>query len=147
MKLEVPQRMPAPERGPSGVQVMCAGNMCSQCSPLFCHFCEIRYRRGASGVRKTHSVRKKGSWCTRRVFKYTRCKNRLLRYGREIRCKKRASGVPNASSKARNILLLHRTHFQRPAEQPTPQTVKGLLVYRTHLRKRKKQPPLEGEQI
>ena len=115
MKLEVPQRMPAPERGPSGVQVMCAGNMCSQCSPLFCHFCEIRYRRGASGVRKTHSVRKKGSWCTRRVFKYTRCKKQAspVRKGNSVQktgfwctecifeSTKHPPATPNAFSKAR----------------------------------------------
>ena len=33
-------------------------------------------------------------------------------------------------------LLLHRTHFQRPAEQPTPQTVDSLLWYATHFQRR-----------
>ena len=40
-------------------------------------------------------------------------KNRLLRYGRDIRCAKQPSLVRDAS--------------QRPAEQPTPQTVDSLL--------------------
>ena len=33
-------------------------------------------------------------------------------------------------------LLLHRTHFQRRAEQPTPQTVGSLLWYATHFQRR-----------
>ena len=70
-------------------------------------------------------------------------KNRLLRYGRDIRCQKQAPVVRGASSKA--------------AEQPTPQTVdsllpagrifrgvpcqKQLLPHRTHLQCAKR-PPL-----
>ena len=42
--------------------------------------CGIRYRRGPSTVRNTHSVLKKASWGTRRIF-------------RGIRCKKQASTV------------------------------------------------------
>ena len=34
----------------------------------------IRYRRGASGVRNMRAVQKTSFWCTRRVFKGTRCK-------------------------------------------------------------------------
>ena len=67
-------------------------------------------------------------------------KNRLLLYGREIRCKKQASPVPDASSKARNCFLLHRTHLQK-REQPTPQTMNSFLRYATHLRRYQKQPP------
>ena len=42
--------------------------------------CGIQYRRGPSTVRNTHSVLKKVSWGTRRIF-------------RGIRCKKQASTV------------------------------------------------------
>ena len=113
VKFEVPQRMPAPERGPSGVQVKCAGNMYSQCSPLFCRFAkfgtgegplvygiDIRCEKRAPGVREAFS-------------KALGAKNRLLRYRMEIRCKKRPSGVPDASSKARSSLLPHRTHLRK----------------------------------
>ena len=58
-------------------------------------------------------------------------KNRLFRYGRDIRCQKQPSLVRDAS--------------QRPAEQPTPQTVDSLLPHRTHLQCAKR-PPLGGEQ-
>ena len=87
--------------------------MCSQCLPSFMSFCEIRYRRGASGVRNMHSVQKAGSWCTRGVFKGTRCK-------------KQASTVPKGNSVLKKgfwctevifgtgeSLLLHRTQLQK----------------------------------
>ena len=38
---------------------------------------------------------------------------------------------------AQNSLLWYATRFQRPAEQPTPQTVDSLLLHRMHFRKRK----------
>ena len=66
----------------------------------------IRYRRGPPMVRNMRAVLKKASWGTRRII-----------WG--IRCKKQAPVVRDAS--------------QRPAEQPTPQTVDSLLPHRTHL--------------
>ena len=35
-----------------------------------------------------------------------------------------------------NALLRYATHFQRPAKQPTPQTVDSLLGYATHFQRR-----------
>ena len=105
-----------------------------------------------------------------------RTKNRLLRYGMSIRCKKRPPGVRDASSEAFGVknrrfwygrdiqcakkascvvrdafgdkkgLLGYAMHFQRPAEQPTPQTVDSLLPQRQPLQCAKR-PPLGGEQI
>ena len=40
-----------------------------------------------------------------------------------------------------NGLLVYRTHLQRCAKQPTPQTVDSLLPHRTHLQCAKR-PPL-----
>ena len=40
-----------------------------------------------------------------------------------------------------NALLRYAMHLQRPAEQPTPQTVDSLLPHRTHLQCAKR-PPL-----
>ena len=37
---------------------------------------------------------------------------------------------------AKNSLLWYATHLQRPAEQPTPQTVDSLLPHRTHFQRR-----------
>ena len=56
-------------------------------------------------------------------------KNRRFRYGRDIRCKKQAPMVRDASSKARRTAPAAPNAFQRPAEQPTPQTVDSLLGY------------------
>ena len=56
--------------------------------------------------------------------------NRLLRYGICVPCSKRLPGVRDESSEAfgvKNRLLWYATHLQRPAEQPTPQTVDSLL--------------------
>ena len=58
-----------------GFVVLAAGN-----ALLLSAVCGIRYRRGPSTVRNTHSVLKTGSWGTRRIF-------------RGIRCKKQASTV------------------------------------------------------
>ena len=46
---------------------------------------------------------------------------------------------------AKNSLLWYATNIQRPAEQPTPQTVDSLLPHRTHLQCAKR-PPLGCEQ-
>lgn len=50
-------------------------------------------------------------------------------YGTEYACR------------AQKGFLGYATHFQRPAEQPTPQTVDSLLPHRTHLQCAKR-PPL-----
>ena len=72
-------------------------------------------------------------------------KNRLLRYGRDIRCAKQASVVRDAFSKARRTAPATLNDFQRPAKQPTPQTVDSLLPHRTHLQCAKR-PTLGGYQ-
>ena len=77
-------------------------------------FCEIRYRRGASGVRNMHSVQKAGSWCTRGVFKGTRCK-------------KQASTVPKGNSVLKKGFWCTEVIFG---------TGESLLVHRTQLQKR-----------
>ena len=68
-------------------------------------FRSIRCAKQASTVRKRYSVPKTASSGTRRIFKG-----------------------------ALNGILSHRTHLQRPAEQPTPQTVDSLLPHWTHFR-------------
>ncbi len=86
--------------------------------------------------------------------------NRLLRYGICVPCSKRLPGVRDAFSEAfgvKNRLLCteeifgtgngrlwYATHLQRPAEQPTPQTVDSLLPHRTHLQCAKR-PTLGGD--
>ena len=70
-------------------------------------FRSIRCKKQASTVRKRYSVHKTGFCGTRRIFKG-----------------------------ALNGILSHRTHLQRPAEQPTPQTVDSLLPNRTHFQRR-----------
>ena len=109
-------------------------------------------------VRNMRAVLKKASWGTRRVFRGTRCS-------------KQASTVRKGHSVHENPLFLHgrrflrnsvlktsfygteeifgakkqphgvRDAFQRPTEQPTPQTVDSLLPHRTHLQCAKR-PPL-----
>ena len=95
------------------------------------------------------AVLKKAFWGTRRIFGSVRCKKTGF-YGTE------------EIFGAQNSLLWYATHLQRPAEQPTPQTVDSLMVYamrfqgppvhenpllphRTHLQCTKR-PPLGGEQ-
>ena len=71
----------------------------------------------------------------------------LLWYGICVPCSKRLPGVRDAFSEAfgaKNSLLWYATHLQRPAEQPTPQTVDSLLPHRTHLQCAKG-PPLGGD--
>ena len=73
----------------------------------------------------------------------------LLGYGICVPCSKRLPGVRDAFSEAfgvKNRLLRYATHLQRPAEQPTPQTVDSLLPQRQPLQCAKR-PPLGGEQI
>ena len=50
-------------------------------------------------------------------------KNRLLRYGRDIRCQKQPLWYATHLQRPAEQHLLHRMRFQRPVEQPTPQTV------------------------
>ena len=58
----------------------------------------IRYRIGPHVVRNMRAVRKTGSWGTRRIFRGTRCKNRLFWYGSDIRYRKPPSLEPNRYS-------------------------------------------------
>ena len=67
-------------------------------------------------VPNMRAVLKKASWGTRRIF-------------RSIWCKKQAFPVRKGHSVHENPLLWYATHLQRPAEQPTPQTVDSLLWY------------------
>ena len=78
----------------------------------------IRYRRGPSMVRNMRAVLKKASWGTRRIF-------------RRLRCKKQASTVRKGYSVPETASWGTR-RIQRPAEQPTLQTVDSLLGYATH---------------
>ena len=80
----------------------------------------IRYRRGPPMVRNMRAVLKKASWGTRRIF-------------RSVRYKKTGFYGTEEIFGAKNSLLWYATHLQRPAEQPTPQTVDSLLPHRTHL--------------
>ncbi len=62
-----------------------------------------------------------------------------LRYGICVPCSKRLPGVRDASSGAfgaQKGFLGYATHLQRPAEQPTPQTVDSLLGYAAHFQRR-----------
>ena len=62
-------------------------------------------------------------------------RNALLRYGICVLCSKRLPGVRDAFSEAfgvKNSLLWYATHLQRPAEQPTPQTVASRNAYDMH---------------
>ena len=55
--------------------------------------CDIRYRKRPPMVQNMHAVRKTGS-CVRDAFSEAfGVKNRLLWYGRDIRCKKQAPEV------------------------------------------------------
>ena len=57
----------------------------------------------------------------------------------------RATYGTEYACRAQKGFLGYATHFQRPAEQSTPQTVDSLLPHRTHLQCAKR-PPLGGEQ-
>ena len=115
-------------------------------------FGSIRCKKQASTVRKRYSVPETAFSGTRRIFKGAL--NSLLWYAtrflRHSATKKGSSGTRRIFKGALNSLLLHRMHFrkrkngillhrrhlQRPAEQPTPQTVDSLLLHRTHLQRR-----------
>ena len=89
-------------------------------------------QRGASGVRKIHSVQKTGLCVYRRGIRCKKqpsgvrdaysealgAKNRLLVYRMEIRCRKQASGVPDAASKTRSSLLLLQMHLRKHGTAP-----------------------------
>ena len=108
------------------------------------------------------AVLKKASWGTRRIFGSMRCKkqastvrkghsvheNPLFLHGRRfLRHSVLKIGFYGTEEifGAKNSLLWYATHLQRPAEQPTPQTVDSLLPHRTHLQCAKRHPP-GGEQ-
>ena len=121
---------------------------------------EIRYRKHPPTVRNGHSVSKKAFYGTRRIFWSIRCKKQafLVREGYSVP-ETAFSGTRRIFKGALNSLLLHRMHFrkrkngillhwthlQRPAEQPTPQTVDSLLPQRQPLQGARR-PPLGGEQ-
>ena len=91
-------------------------------------------------VRNMRAVLKKASWGTRRIFGSIRCKkqastvrkghsvqeNPLFLHGRRFQrnsvLKTGFSGTEEIFG-AKNRLLWYAMHLQRPAEQPTPQTV------------------------
>ena len=148
MKFEVPQRQ----------QLACAPD--NQVRRVFG---SAPYQKQASTVRNEHSVFKKASWGTRRIFRSIRCKKQafLVRKGYSVRktgfcgtrcvfwgsrCAKKASCVVRDAFGDKKGLLGYAMHFQRPAEQPTPQTVDSLLPQRQPLQCAKR-PPLGGEQI
>ena len=109
---------------------------CAPDNQVRCVFGSAPYQKPPSMVRNMHAVLKKASWGTRRIFISIRCKKQafLVQKGNSVPetafwCTERIKG-------ALNSLLLHRTRFQRPAEQPTPQTVDSLLPHRTHFQRR-----------
>ena len=102
----------------------------------------IRYRRGPATVRNMRAVLKKASWGTRRIFRSIRCKKQASTVRKRYsvpetafwRTERIFKGALNSLllhrmhfRKRKNGILSHRTHLQRPAEQPTPQTVDSLL--------------------
>ena len=116
-----------------------------------CVFGSAPYQKQASTVRNTHSVLKKASCGTRRIFRSIRCKKQafLVREGYSVPetafsgTRRIFKGALNSLllhrmhfRKRKNGILLHRTHLKRPAEQPTPQTVDSLLPHRTHFQRR-----------
>ena len=80
---------------------------------------------------------KKASWGTRRIFGSIRCKKQASTVRKRYSVPKTAfCGTRRIFRGALNSLLLHRMHLQRPAEQPTPQTVDSFLGYATHFQRR-----------
>ena len=104
--------------------------------------CErTRYQKQASTVRNMRAVLKKASWGTRRIFGSPRCAKQASTVRKRYSVPKTAfSGTRRIFKGALNGILSHRTHLQRPAEQPTPQTVDSLLPQRTHLQCAKRLP-------
>ena len=100
-----------------------------------CPFDGTRYRRGPPKVPNMRAVLKKASSGTRRVFRSIRCKKQASTVRKRYSVPKTASsGTRRTFKGALNGILSHRTHLQRPAEQPTPQTVDSLLPHWTHFR-------------
>ena len=118
---------------------------CAPDNQVRCVFGSAPYQKQASTVRNTHSVLKKASWGTRRIFRSIRCKKQafLVQKGHSVR-KTGFYGTDEIFGTG-NGLLWYATHLQRPAEQPTPQTVDSLLPQRTHLQCATR-PPRGGEQ-
>ena len=75
---------------------------------------EIRYRKQPSTVRNSHSVLKKASWGTRRIFRSIRCKKQafMVREGYSVR-RTAFSGTRRIFKGPLNSLLLHRMHFRK----------------------------------
>ena len=75
---------------------------------------EIRYQKQTSTVRNTHSVFKKASWGTRRIFGSIRCKKQafLVREGYSVP-ETASYGTRRIFKGALNSLLLHRMHFRK----------------------------------
>ncbi len=123
MKFEVPQRQQLASGGTpltsfapasSTISFVPLTRNLSLADPSPYSFEGTRYRKRPPMVRDRHSVRKTASYGTRRIFRSTRCAKTGF-YGTE-----EIFGVKNS-------LLWYATHLQRPAEQPTPQTVDSLL--------------------
>ena len=75
---------------------------------------EIRYRKQASTVRNSHSVLKKASWGTRRIFRGIRCKKQASTVRKRYSVPETASsGTRRIFKGALNSLLLHRMHFRK----------------------------------
>ena len=103
--------------------------------PFPCPFDGTRYRRGPPTVPNMRAVLKKASSGTRRVFSGTRCSKQASTVRKRYSVPKTGfCGTRRTFKGALNGILSHRTHFQRPAEQPTPQTVDSLLPHWTHFR-------------
>ena len=92
------------------LRVNCHPLSCAPDNQVRCVFGSAPYQKRASTVRNMRAVRKTGSCGTRRIFGSIRCKKTGF-YGTE-----EIFGTGNA-------LLRYAMHLQRPAEQPTPQTV------------------------
>ena len=109
--------------------------------------------RASYGTEYACRAQKGFLWYATHFRKHSVRKNRLFRYGRDIRCtktpffctegvfrgtrcaKRGFSGTEEIFG-AKNSLLWYTTHLQRPAEQPTPQTVDSLLPHATHFQRR-----------
>ena len=75
---------------------------------------EIRYRKQPPTVRNTHSVLKKASWGTRRIFRGIRCKKQASTVRKRYSVPKTAaSGTRCIFKGALNSLLPHRMHFRK----------------------------------
>ena len=75
---------------------------------------EIRYRKQPPTVRNTHSVLKKASWGTRRIFRSIRCKKQAFPVRKGYSVPETAFWCTERIFKgALNSLLLHRMHFRK----------------------------------